>query len=104
MFTFAILILLVIVIKFGIKRFEKSISYWCIILITGILPVMANAVYSCTRYTNGFQLFDLEKEYGIRAVATCFVTNAVFWFPVSLYCVVVIIISVIQLRKIKISS
>jgi len=72
-----------------------------ILLVIGLIPFIINLISSLFVVKNGFQIFDLLPEYGLKAFIHQFMLNTVFGSPIFIIALILIIFSIYKIRKVE---
>ncbi len=100
----SVLIILVLLITFYIWCGNRKYLFYKVLLFIGLSPFIYNLIYSIIVTQNGFTLFDFEPVYGLKAFTSCFTVNLFFFFYIFIPSGIAIIISIINLIKLKRSN
>jgi hypothetical protein len=96
-----VLIALIFLIIFYKWCYNRKMLFYKVLLFVGILPFICNFIYSIISTKNGFNFDDFPTVYGLEAFSTCFWIDMVFFFPIFISAGIAIIISIINLIKLK---
>lgn len=102
-------IIVVVIILISLILFYKLCSnrrslFYKVLLFIGLLPFICNFIFSIISTRKGFTLFDFEPVYGLEAFVSCFYVYTVFCFYIFIPAGIAIIVSIINLIRLKRSN
>ena len=80
---------------------NKKIIFYKVLLYTGLFPFICNLFISILAAKFGFEIFDIERVYGLKAFLTCFNIYCLYLCPIFIPSFIMIIVAFIKIRKLK---
>ena len=100
-----LLIIYIIVILFFYFLYKKcqnnKIVYFKVLLYTSLFPFICNLFFSVLAAIFGFEIFDIEKVYGLKAFCTCFSIYCIYLCPIFIPAFIAIIVAIIIITYLK---